>query len=68
MYVDLIDDGDFSFSLKQSVLVIETFSQKLQIGLLLIKVYVYFSLSSTEKAAVLGSARPCFVSLCHGAH
>lgn len=27
MYVDLIDDGDFSFSLKQSVFVIEKFSE-----------------------------------------
>lgn len=57
MYVDLIDGGDFSFSLKQSILVIETFSQRLQTGLLLIKVYVYFSLSSTEKVDVLASAR-----------
>ena len=67
MCVVLIDDGDFSFSLKQIVLV-ETFSQRLHIGLMLIKVYAYFSLSSTEKAAGLGSARPYFVSLCHGAH
>lgn len=66
MYVDLIDDGDFSFSLKQSVLVIETFSQRLQVGLLLIKVYMYFSRSSTEKTAGLRSAN--FVPLCHGTH
>lgn len=67
MYVNFIDDGDFSFSLKQSVLVTETFSQRLQIELLLIKIYFFFSLSSTEKAAVWGSARPYFVPLCHGA-
>lgn len=53
MYVALIDGGDFSFSLQKSILAIETFSQRLQIGLLLIKVYAYFSLSSAEKANVL---------------
>lgn len=68
MCVDLIDDGDFSFSLKQNVLVIETFCHRLQIGLLLIKVYVYFSLNSTEKAAGLGLARPYFVPLSPEAH
>lgn len=67
MSVDFIADGDFSFSLKQSV-VTEKFSQRLQIGLLLIKVCVSFSLSSTEKGAVLRSAKPYFIHLCHGAH
>jgi len=36
--VELIDDGDLGFSLKQRILIIKTFSQRLHSGLLLIMV------------------------------
>ena len=38
MHVQLIDDGDLSSSLKQRILITETFSQRFHISLLLIKI------------------------------
>lgn len=65
MYVDLIDEDNFSFSLKQTVLAFEMLFFKEPLNML-IKLFVYISLSSTEKAAILGSAGPHFVTLIMG--